>query len=93
MTEVTPPEPAPPEAAPPEAAPPRLARVQALGADKVVLVSEEGRFKPGMVPAGHYRVDATFAGEVVTGAASVDLTPGQRLTLRCDPDFLMCKPD
>ena len=91
--EPTKPSPSVAEVQAPEPAAPRLARVQAVGADKVVLVSEAGRFPPGMVPAGHYRVDATFAGEVVTGAASVDLSPGQRLTLRCDPDFLMCKAD
>ena len=76
-----------------EAPAPRLARVKAVGADKVVLKGKEGQFPPGMVPPGHYSVDATFNGEVVVGAASIDVKAGQRLTLRCDPDFLMCKPD
>ncbi len=82
-----------PEAESPEASTPPPARVKVTGADKVVLVGSAGRFPPGELPAGRYSVKATFGDETVSNAGSFDIGPGERITLRCDPLFLMCRAD
>ena len=60
-------------------------------ADRVVLESHRGRFRPGELPAGKYEVVATFAGREVR-AATVMVRPGRTVRIHCDRRFKNCKP-
>ncbi len=59
-------------------------------ADRVVLVSASGAtFSPGTVPAGVYRLIATF-GEV-DDAKTISVVPGQTTEVICSPQFKTCR--
>ncbi len=97
------PEPAPdleeapaPEAPAPVAEAPKPAKVSVNGpVSDVWLVPVDGgpRLRPGSVPAGRYKVIATFDGRGgPSGAGTVDLAPGATVALGCVPAFAKCSP-
>ncbi len=66
--------------------------VQVVGdADQVVLVGVLNRYAvPGRVPPGRYSIAAAFGGGPLHGAAAVEVTDGQILTIRCDDLLEIC---
>jgi hypothetical protein len=84
------PEPAPP--APQPAAAEVDGTVKVTGnATAVELLGASGRFGPGRVPPGEYRVRATFEGKGTVGAGTVTVTSGQAVELYCDAAFAKCR--
>ena len=49
-------------------------------------------YGPGKVPPGTYEVWARFGSSEVKASARLVLEAGQTVSLRCDPDFLVCMP-
>jgi eukaryotic-like serine/threonine-protein kinase len=65
--------------------------IRVVGADQVRLVGEAGSFPPGAVPAGTYRIVASFGSTVVEGAGTATVGAGEVVSVRCDADFLVCE--
>jgi hypothetical protein len=59
-------------------------------ATEVWLDGASGRFRPGSVPAGSYRIEARFGGELVK-AGSVTVAAGAKVTVVCQGEFQLCK--
>ena len=81
----------PPEAAPP---PPTVARARVSyeGASGLWLEADGVRVPAGSVPAGTYTIFASFNGGAAVAAGSVRLHAGDVVHVRCDGDFLQCRP-
>ncbi len=98
-TASTPPSEQPPRVSPPpepeqNTAPPVPAaasggQVTFSGADGLRLIGSNGTFGAGSVPSGTYRIEARFGARQVH-AGSVQVTAGDRVSIRCDADFEMC---
>jgi len=69
---------------------PATATWSASGADAVWLVSGNKTLPPGKVAPGTYEVRARFQATEVKAMSRLVLEAGQVVTLRCDPDFLVC---
>jgi len=70
--------------------PPNSGRVEVGGDAAGVVLRSNGRaYAPGVVPAGTYRVEATFGGQAVD-AGTADVVPGQTLRLDCRSADLFC---
>ncbi|MEZ4240277.1 MAG: protein kinase [Myxococcota bacterium] len=76
----------------PEAPEAAHGRVSQSGADTVELVGEAGRFGVGVVPAGTYAVSARFGDDTVP-AGEIEITAGERVSLRCDDRFKRCRKE
>jgi serine/threonine protein kinase len=90
------PEVAPASAAPdrprPEPSPPTSgADVSVQGADRIWLVSAEGRFPAGRVPAGAYVLHAVFDGGDPEQMGRVTLTDGETRIIRCEAGLRVCR--
>jgi serine/threonine protein kinase len=74
---------------------PTTATVTLMGdASSVQLLGDAGSFAPGVIPAGHYRIQADFPGlDAPVQAGTLDLTPGQAVLLRCSSGFDRCVPE
>ena len=69
------------------------ARVSVTGdVSRVELIGDNGRFGPGVVPAGAYRVVATFsAAGFPLPQGSITVSEGQQVEIRCDGTFMRCE--
>ena len=77
---------------PPPAPPPEPARFEVTGdATSAWLVSGDNRYPAGEVPAGYYRIEASFGGGDPTPAGSVALAAGEAKVLHCDGGFMKCE--
>ncbi|MCB9793863.1 MAG: protein kinase [Alphaproteobacteria bacterium] len=79
-----------------EAAPeptPSGALVRAEGDAKLVLLEalDGTRHAPGALPAGRYTIYASFEAGALVAAGKLQLSEGQRVTLRCDSRFMLCR--
>jgi cytoskeletal protein RodZ len=81
--------PTPPPATPVVAA--TTGHVSATGAKEVWLEQDGRRVALGNVAPGKYRIKAVFEDGVVSGAGSVTVAAGARITLHCSTDFKQCK--
>ncbi len=93
-------EPAPPKtrrtrrSSPEPKAPSATGRVEVSGyAHEVRLTSAEGRFPPGDLPPGRYKVQARFTEEEgLKSVATIDVRAGQILQLNCSRVYGTCSP-
>lgn len=66
--------------------------VRATGfASQIVLIGGGQRLRPGTVPAGRYRIEATFPDGSVVKAGQITVTDGSLTTLHCSKVYKTCR--
>ena len=85
----------PQEAAPADATPPADAPavVSVSGVSEAWLESEAGRYPPGAVPAGTWRVMVRFEDEEPFPAGTFAAAAGERVSVQCSASLLRCRKE
>lgn len=84
------PEPPPPPQSAPAPRPAAEGTVTVEGDAEIELVRGSSRFGPGAVPAGTYRVFATFPGKPTAPSLTITVDAGSTVALRCKGSFGKC---